>query len=372
MNEIVFEFVQHDIKEQFMKQLHDSYKKYFSTSFNQKHYEDYFLQQLKKKKVREYRVDISLPWEQQPDYEGILEDFNKNFSQKIIFQAVAEKKGLEVIFHIKYVAFSFSASGKTLSFLDKKTGSGFTVLVWSHEVERIYWSYQKRSTALADGQTKINTLYDDILIEKESIISGPFEIIDKMSDKNLGETFVVNVPKEEPKNKTEKEPVIENVPSQLKEKIEKPTAVYQEKIPKVANSILSRSENNTDNLQTKSTNTSEEALSIDFYSVEKIGVKARKLVDLWDYHEDTIKYIGAKQMAFLDAVDNKPLETTFEELTTLQNDFQKILRKLPIKRRLFFKSNQYLVTQAQLEIFEAIDQKFNQIQRENQLLNSLI
>ena len=52
MNDIVFKFVQGNIKEQFLKQLQDSFETYFNYPFNREYYEDYFLSQLKKRKVQ--------------------------------------------------------------------------------------------------------------------------------------------------------------------------------------------------------------------------------------------------------------------------------------------------------------------------------
>ncbi|MBS7577876.1 MULTISPECIES: hypothetical protein [unclassified Enterococcus] len=402
MNDIVFKFVQENIKEQFLKQLQDCFETYFNYPFNRDYYEDYFLTQLKKRKVREYKRDISLPWEQQPDYEGILEDFAKNFPQKVLYQAVAEKKGLEVILHLKYIAFSFSTNGRTLSFLDKKTDSGFTVLVWSHEVERIYWSYQKRSNALIDGETRINTLYDDILLEKEPIISGSFDIIDKTSDKNLGDTFIGESPlanldlseKAEAelevlsaaeKLSFESAPPVSNserldessTQKQASEDMAEPSRTTRNVIK---NSWLDKLRSFIKNVSVADKSQSTELAviedgeyqSYDDYALDTIIVKANKLASLWEYHEDSMKYVGSNAVRFAEILGSDPIATSIEELNDLKQRLLAVIDQLPQKKKRFSKEIIYLVNPTQNRLFMEVNQLFDQIQYENKILNQLI
>ncbi|MDR1568252.1 MAG: hypothetical protein LBS33_06210 [Streptococcaceae bacterium] len=381
MSDIVFKFVQPDIKEQFLKQLQECFEGYFKTPFNREYYKEYLLNQLKKRKVREYKQDISLPWEQQPDYEGIMEDFEKNFPQKVLYQVVAEKKGLEIILHLKYLAFSFSSNGKSLFFLDKKTDTGFTVLVWSHEVERIYWSYQKRSNALIDGKTQINTLYDDILLEKKNIISGAFDIIDDKSAKELGETFIVDSPflsYKAAEQALEQEKLSESI-DELGTEAEDSQAIHRSNNLNLKKKLAAKAEaakllknalspKNQRKELVKGVNYKE----VNIYSFEKTVVKANKLVELWEYHEDTFKYIGGKHERFEKFLREAPLEVTTEHLDGLQKEFQAIIGTLPSKRLLFSSSMIYLLTPDQKALFDEINQTFEAIVNENKVLNQLI
>lgn len=400
MNDIVFKFVQGNIKEQFLKQLQDSFETYFNYPFNQEYYEDYFLSQLKKRKVREYKRDISLPWEQQPDYEGILDDFAKNFPQKVLYQAVAEKKGLEVVLHLKYIAFSFSTNGKTLSFLDKKTDSGFTVLVWSHEVERIYWSYQKRSNALIDGETRINTLYDDILLEKEPIISGSFDIIDKTSDKNLGDTFIGESPlanmdlSEDADKQTEEPSSVQETSTQTVSEPETTSATEEKRDLTIIENIKATRKNNIairnswfdkirDFIKGGLTDPKQQSTELvvldngdyqqyDDYQLDTIIVKANKLADLWEYHEDSMQYIGPNIERFAEILGSVPIEVSLDELNDLKKEALVAIDQLPQKKKRFSTQVIYLVNPKQDQLFTKINQLFDQIQNENQILNQLI
>lgn len=407
MNDIVFKFVQGNIKEQFLKQLQDSFETYFNYPFNREYYEDYFLSQLKKRKVREYKRDISLPWEQQPDYEGILDDFAKNFPQKVLYQAVAEKKGLEVILHLKYIAFSFSTNGRTLSFLDKKTDSGFTVLVWSHEVERIYWSYQKRSNALIDGETRINTLYDDILLEKEPIISGSFDIIDKTSGKNLGDTFMGESPlanmdlgeakdvqsEESPSTEEDSdESITKGLPDSVSDQsIDLPepkknlTIIEEMKVSRANRTMIKNSwfDKIKDFIKGAPTTSDQQSTALaiiddgdyqhyDDYQLDTIIIKANKLASLWAYHEDSMKYIGSNVERFAEILGDVPVEISLDELNDLKEQAQAIIDHLPQKKKRFSKELIYLVNPTQAQLFTKINQLFDQIQNENKILNQLI